>query len=121
VAMGITVTRALEAAELLSARGVSARVLNMSTIRPIDREALIAAATQTAGIVTVEEHTVVGGLGSAVGEVVVCTVPVPMRMLGVPGTFAPTGSAPWLLNHFGLTPMGICDAALELVDARVVR
>ena len=121
VAMGITVTRALEAAELLAARGVSARVLNMSTIRPIDREALIAAATQTAAIVTVEEHTVAGGLGSAVAEVVVGTVPVPMRMLGVPGIFAPTGSAPWLLQHFGLTPTGIRDAALELVDARVAR
>ncbi len=119
VAAGVMVVRALEAAELLAARGIAARVLNMATVRPIDREALIAAASQTGGIVTVEEHTTYGGLGSAVAEVVATTLPVPMRMLGIPGTFAPTGSAPWLLNHFGLTPIGIRDAALELIDARV--
>lgn len=121
VAAGVMVARALEAAELLAARGVSARVLNMATVRPIDREALIAAARQTGGIVTAEEHTIYGGLGSAVAEVVVTAMPVPMRMLGVPGTFAPTGSAPWLLEHFGLTAAGIRDAALELVDARAPR
>jgi transketolase len=121
VAAGVMVARALEAAELLAARGVAARVLNMATVRPIDREALIAAAGQTRGIVTAEEHTIYGGLGSAVAEVVATTVPAPMRMIGIPGTFAPTGSAPWLLDHFGLTAAGIRDAALELVDVRVPR
>jgi transketolase len=121
VATGIMVTRALEAAVLLAARGVSARVLNMSTIRPIDREALIDAARQTGGIVTVEEHTTYGGLGSAVAEVLVTTVPAPMRILGVPGVFAPTGSVEWLLSHFGLTPTGIRDAALELIAGRAAR
>ena len=121
VAVGVVVARALEAADLLAARGVAARVLNMATVRPIDREALIAAARQTGGIVTAEEHTIYGGLGSAVAEVVATTVPVPMRMLGIPGTFAPTGSAPWLLDHFGLTAEGIRDAALDLVGARVAR
>jgi transketolase len=121
VATGIMVTRALEAADLLAARGVAARVLNLATIRPIDREALIAAAEETGGIVTVEEHTTFGGLGSAVAEVVCTTVPVRMRMLGIPGVFAPTGSAEWLLNHFGLTPEGICGAAMELVGAKVQR
>ena len=121
IAAGIMVTCALEAADLLAARGISARVLNMSTIRPIDREAVVAAARQTGAIVTVEEHTIFGGLGSAVAEVVVSTVPVPMRILGIPGIFAPTGSARWLLDHFGLTPVGIRDAALELVGTRVSR
>jgi transketolase len=114
IANGVMVTRALEAAELLAARGIDARVLNMATVRPLDREAVAAAARETGAIVTAEEHTVYGGLGSAVAEVVVQTVPVPMRILGVPGEFAPTGEPEWLLEHFGLTPEGIRDAALEL-------
>ena len=114
IANGVLVCQALEAAEMLAKEGVQARVLNMSTVRPLDNEAVQAAATETGGIVTAEEHTVFGGLGSAVAEVVVSTHPVPMRILGVPGVFAPTGSASWLLEHFGLTAQGIFDAALEL-------
>ena len=114
IANGVLVSPALEAAEMLAKEGVQARVLNMSTVRPLDNEAVRAAATETGGIVTAEEHTVFGGLGSAVAEVVVTTHPVPMRILGVPGVFAPTGSAAWLLEHFGLTAQGIFDAALEL-------
>jgi len=119
IANGTMVSRALEGAELLAVAGVDARVLNMSTVRPIDREAIIAAAAETGHIVTVEEHSVYGGLGSAVAEVVCTTLPVPMRILGVPGVFAPTGSVSWLLEHFNLTPSGIRDAALELVEARL--
>jgi transketolase len=118
IACGTMVSRALEAAALLAEAGIDARVLNMATIRPLDRTAIEAAAAETGRIVTVEEHSVYGGLGSAVAEVVVTTRPVPMRMLGVPGVFAPTGSAAWLFEHFGLTPAGIRDAALELVQAR---
>ncbi len=120
VAAGIMVTRALDAADLLAARGINARVLNMATVRPIDRNALIAAARETGAIVTAEEHTTFGGLGSAVAEVVVTAVPVPMRILGIPGVFAPTGSAEWLLSHFGLTAQGIAEAALEILGSRVV-
>ena len=104
---------------MLAARDIKARVLNMSTVRPLDREAVLAAATETGGIVTAEEHTVFGGLGSAVAEVVVTTCPVPMRILGVPGVFAPTGSAAWLLNYFNLTAQGIFDAAMELIGVQV--
>jgi transketolase len=116
IAAGTMVGRALDAAALLTERGVAARVLNMATIRPLDREAIIAAARETRGIVTVEEHTTYGGLGSAVAEVVVTTHPVPMRILGFPGVFAPTGSAAWLFEHFGLTSAGICEAAMEMMD-----
>jgi transketolase len=116
VAAGVTVSRALEAARLLEADGISAAVLNLSTIRPLDRESLERAALR-GPIVTVEEHTVHGGLGSAVAEVVVTSHPVRMRLLGVPGVFAPTGSAEFLLQHFGLTPEGIRDAARSLVRA----
>jgi transketolase len=115
IAAGTMVSRALAAADLLAQEGVSARVLNMATVRPIDRAAISAAAQETAGIVTVEEHTTFGGLGSAVAEVVVATHPVPMRLLGFPGVFAPTGSAAWLFEHFGLTPAGIRAAARELM------
>ena len=114
IANGVLVCQALAAAELLAKEGIHARVLNMSTVRPLDNEAVQAAATETGCIVTAEEHTVFGGLGSAVAEVVVSTHPVPMHILGVPGVFAPTGSASWLLSHFGLTAQGIFDAALVL-------
>ena len=119
IAMGVLVSRALEAADMLAARGIQARVLNMSTVRPLDRDAVLEAATETGGIITVEEHTVFGGLGSAVAEVVVTNHPVPMRILGVPGVFAPTGSAAWLLQYFRLTAQGIFDAAMELIEVKV--
>lgn len=112
---GTLVIRALEAADLLAQTGIQARVLNMATVKPLDRDAVIAAAVETGRIVTVEEHTIRGGLGSAVAEVVVTTHPVPMRILGVPDTFAPTGPTEWLFEHFGLTAGGIRDAALELI------
>jgi transketolase len=116
---GVLVPRALAAAEMLAREGVEARVLNMSTVRPLDQAAVLAAAADTGGIVTAEEHTVFGGLGSAVAEVIVQHHPVPMRILGVPGVFAPTGSEEWLLGHFGLTAQGIYDAALQLAGAKV--
>jgi len=120
IANGTMVSRAMEAANLLlHEKGVEARVLNMSTVRPIDRDAIIAAASETGRIVTIEEHSIYGGLGSAVAEVVCTTLPVPMRILGVPGVFAPTGSVGWLFEYFNLTPNGIREAALELVETRL--
>lgn len=114
IACGVTVAAALEAATLLEAEGIRAAVVNMSTIRPIDRDAIVEAAGR-GPILTVEEHTIHGGLGSAVAEVVVTTRPVRMHMLGVPGVFAPTGSPEFLLEHFGMSPEGIRDAARALV------
>jgi transketolase len=119
IACGTLVTRALAAAEALAAEGIEARVLNMATIRPLDREAIVAAAAETGGIVTVEEHTTLGGLGGAVAEVVVTTHPAPMRILGFPGVFVMTGTAEWLLDHYGLNAAGIADAARELVKLKV--
>ena len=103
IANGTLAHRALAAADLLAQRGVSAAVLNLPTVRPIDHDAIGAAAAR-GPILTVEEHTTVGGLGSAVAEVVVTTHPVRMKMLGFPGVFAPTGSPEFLLEHFGMTP-----------------
>ena len=115
IACGVLVPRALDAAAQLAGQGIQARVLNMATIRPIDRDAIAAAASETGAIVTAEEHTVYGGLGSAVAEVVTQTQPVPMRILGIPGVFAPTGSAEFLLEHFGLTADNIAKATIELL------
>ncbi|MGB6431788.1 MAG: transketolase family protein [Candidatus Acidiferrales bacterium] len=116
VANGVLVSRALEAADVLERSGISARVINMSTVKPLDRAAIIDAATTTGGIVTVEEHSIYGGLGGAIAEVVATTCPVRMRILGVPGEFAPTGTEEFLLEHFGLTAQGIAKAAVELLE-----
>ena len=115
LANGVLVVRALEAAEKLHERGIEARVLNMSSMAPMDREAVIAAARETRGIVTVEEASVYGGLGGAVAEIVADEHPALVRRLGVPGVFAPTGSAEFLLEYFGLTASGIERAAVELL------
>ncbi|MDE3106265.1 MAG: transketolase family protein [Acidobacteriota bacterium] len=115
IANGVMVERAVLAAGLLGARGISARVLNMSTVSPIDKDAIVQAAQQTRGVVTVEEALRNGGLGGAVAEVLAEHHPAPMRMLGFPGVFAPTGSAEFLLDHFHLNAEGIARAALELL------
>lgn len=115
IANGTMVARALEAAALLEADGIKAAVVNMSSVRPLDREAILEAAV-AGPILTVEEHTVVGGLGGAVAEVVVQSHPARMRLLGFPGEFAPTGSPEFLFEHFGLNPEGIRRAAAQLVE-----
>jgi transketolase len=115
IATGVMVSRALAAAERLRAGGVAARVLNMMFVDPLDEAAVLAAARGTRGIVTAEEAMVSGGLGAAVASVVVQRHPVPMRILGVPGAFAPTGDAEFLLDHFGLTAAGITAAVRELL------
>ena len=118
MANGVMVSRALEAAAKLDEQGVKARVLNMSSIKPIDKEAILDAARATRGIVTAEEGLMAGGLGGAVAEILALHHPAPMRMLGLPDVFAPTGSAEFLLEHFGLTAAGIVVASLQLMEAR---
>ena len=118
IAIGTMVCRALEAAALLEADGIRAAVVNMSSVRPLDRKAIVEAAA-AGPIMTIEEHTVVGGLGGAVAEVVVESHPARMRILGIPGEFAPTGSPAFLFEHFGLTPEGIRKAAVQLVEESV--
>ena len=119
IATGTMVARALEAADLLAdENGISAAVLSMPTVKPLDDDAIADAAASTGAIVTVEEHNTRGGLGGAVAEVVATRHPVPMRLLGIPDTFAPTGSAEWLLEHFRLTAAGIRDAAVEVLGNR---
>lgn len=115
MANGVMVSRALDAADILARRGIHARVVNMSSMSPMDRDAVLDAARTTRGIVTAEEALSAGGLGGAVAEILAVHHPAPMRILGVPGVFAPTGTAEFLLQHFGLTADGIHDAALDLL------
>ena len=115
VANGVLIHRVLAVADILAKKGLDVRVLNMATVRPIDEEAIVSAAAETGAILTAEEHTVHGGLGSAIAEVVVRHCPVPMDILGVPGVFAPTGSANFLLDEFGMSPEGIANSAEALV------
>ncbi|MCF3639224.1 transketolase family protein [Rhizobium sp. TRM95111] len=121
VANGTLTHRVLKAAALLAAKGIEARVLNMATVRPIDAEAVTAAARETGAILTAEEHSTFGGLGSAIAEVVVAESPVPMKILGVPGVFAPTGSAEFLLDEFGMAPAAIAEAAAALIARKSSR
>lgn len=115
IANGTLVHRALAAAEALAAEGIAARVVNMATVSPLDGDA-VAAAAATGAIITAEEGLASGGLGGAVAEYCARHMPVRMRMLGFPG-FLPTGSAAWLMEHYGLTVEGIAAAARELLGA----
>ncbi|WP_328842671.1 transketolase family protein [Streptomyces sp. NBC_00258] len=117
ICAGTTVPAALEAADRLAADGVRARVLNFSTVKPLDEEAVLAAARQTGRIVTVEEANVRGGLGSSIAETVVTHTPVPMRLLGVGDEFTPTGSAAFLADYFGITADAVVRAAGELLGS----
>ena len=118
IANGTLTHRAVSAAAVLATQNISARVLNMATVRPIDAAAIVSAAQNTGAIVTCEEHTTFGGLGSAVAEVVVDESPVPMKRLGVPGVFAPTGPANFLLDEFGMSANGISTSAIELIKRK---
>lgn len=114
IACGIMVGKALQAADILKGAGITARVINMSSIKPIDEDVIIKAASDTGAIVTAEEHQVQGGLGSAVAEVVVKHCPVPMAMIGVEDRFGESGKADDLLKAYGLTAAHIAEAALQL-------
>ncbi|MGW2093567.1 transketolase family protein [Promicromonospora sukumoe] len=116
-ATGTTVSRALAAADVLTTNGVAARVLSIPTIKPLDTEAIAAATRETRGIVTVEE-ALTSGLGGAVAEAVVQARPVPVRFIGIHDEFAVTGSAEWLLDHYGVNAQGIVDAAFDVLNAR---
>ena len=110
IACGMMVPRALEAAEQLAAKGVQARVVNMHTIKPIDAELVERCARECGKIVTIEEGTIMGGLGSAVCEVVAETCPVPVKRIGMPDIFGKSGPGAQLLDEFGLNAAHIIEA-----------
>jgi transketolase len=114
VACGLMTVHAIRAAEILKEKGVSAAVINMATVKPIDRELLVKWAKKTGRIVTAEEHSVIGGLGSAVSEVLSEECPVPVKKVGVQDQFGLSGSASDLLEHYKLMPSDIAEAAVKL-------
>lgn len=118
IAAGETVRVALDAEAVLRRSGVRCRVLNMHTIKPLDEEAIVRAARETGAIVTVEEHSVYGGLGAAVAEVAVQNEPVPMRIVGIPDEPAVAGKAAEVFRHYGITADNIARIALELLRGR---
>lgn len=115
IGCGSVVHLVLEAAVKLSEQGISARVLNVHTVKPIDREAIVCAAEETAGIVTVEEHNILGGLGSAVAEVVAEERPTMVRRLGVPDVYAGTGWPSELQKKLGIEPAAIVGLAMDVL------
>lgn len=118
IATGFMVHLALEAAETLAAEGIDARVINIHTIKPLDKEIILKAAKETGAIVTAEEHSIIGGLGSAVAETVCEGCPVPMLRVGVEDRFGKSGKVPPLLEEYGLTAANIADKVRAVVGMK---
>ena len=118
IGTGIMVDVVLEAQEILQAEGISARVINIHTLKPIDREILVKAARETGAIVTAEEHNVIGGLGSAVSEVLSEEVPVPVIKVGVKDTFGESGKPDELLKAYGLTAEDVVRAVKKAISLK---
>ena len=118
IANGLMVSHALEAAEMLKKEGLHIRVINMSTIKPIDRDLIIKAAKETRAIVTAEEHSIIGGLGEAVAGAVAEECPVPVKKVGIQDKFGQSGLAEELLAHYGLMPKDIAEAVKEAIKKR---
>ena len=115
IATGLMVDEAMQAHDLLKAEGINARVINMATIKPLDKEIVLKAAKETGAIVTAEEHSVIGGLGSAVSEVICEEYPVPVIKLGVNDQFGHSGPAVKLLDEFGLRADNIAEKAKKAI------
>jgi transketolase len=120
VACGVEVARAMDAAELLEKEGVSARVVNMATIKPIDRDLLTRCAGETGAVVTAEDHNIHGGLGSAVAESLAATFPCPIEFVGVKDVFGASGEPEELAEQFGLTAPHIAAAARAAIIRKKV-
>jgi transketolase len=118
IANGIMVHEALKAHDELNKQGITARVINLPTVKPIDKDEIIKAARQTGAIVTAEEHTVVGGMGSAIAEVLAENFPAPIKMVGMKDRFGESGEALELMKYFGLTSEGIVKSALEVLKLK---
>jgi len=121
IATGIMVARALEAADKLDNEGISTRVLEIHTIKPLDEKAVLQAARETGAIVTAEEHSILGGLGSTVAEVLAKNYPVPMEMIGILDTFAESGGYEELLDKYGMGVIDIVEAAKKVLKRKKVR
>ncbi len=115
VATGIMVHIALSARDLLAAEGISARVVNIHTVKPLDTDLITACARETGAVVTAEEHSIIGGLGGAVAECLAESCPVPMERVGVRDTYGRSGTVGALLEYYGLTDRAIAEAAKRVI------
>ncbi len=117
IGTGTVTYRAFQAAKILEKRGIHTRVLSMHTVKPIDADAIVAAARETGGIITVEEHNILGGLGGAVAEVLAeAGIGVPFRRIGLPDSYVHiVGSHDWLLDHYGFSPGAIAATVQEVL------
>ena len=118
IATGLMVAEAVKAADMLATEEISVRVLDMHTIKPLDQEAVLKAAKETGGIVTAEEHNVLGGLGGAVSEVIAEKYPVPVQRVGVQDCFGRSGDALALLKQYHLNAEDICMAAKKVIERK---
>lgn len=118
ICAGLMVSRCLDAAEVLAGEGINARVLEVHTIKPLDVESVLQAARETGAFVTVEEHSIVGGLGGAVAEAVTDAYPVPVKRLGIADRFAETGPYFEILDRYGMSVDNIATAARQAVAAK---
>jgi transketolase len=118
IGCGIMVSKCLEAAEELSKHGVDARVVNLHTIKPIDKKTIVRAARETGGVVTAEEHSVTMGMGSAVAMVLVENFHVPMKRVGIPDVFGESGACDELMDKYGLTVDNIVEAAHDVLKRK---
>lgn len=118
IATGIMVSKALDASEKLAQMGIQAKVIDIHTIKPIDSQLIIDAAKETGAVVTAEEHNIIGGLGSAVAEVLGENAPVPMERIGVKDSFGESGKPNELLEKYGLTSANIVDAVKRIIDRK---
>ncbi|MBM7853667.1 transketolase [Desulfohalotomaculum tongense] len=119
IATGIMVSAALEAADLLAREGISARVLDVHTIKPLDIAAVVEAARETGAVVTAEEHSIIGGLGSAVAETLSEHCPVPLKRVGIRDVFGQSGKPAELMAHYGLTAQSIIDAVSRVIEKKM--
>lgn len=118
LACGVMVEQALAAADMLELEGIHAEVLDVATIKPLPAEQIAASASKTGAVVTCEEHSIIGGLGSAVAEALVERAPVPMTRVGVRDVFGTSGEPAELMEHFGLSATHIAAAAREVLERR---
>lgn len=118
IATGLMVHSAVEARDLLQKEGIQARVIDIHTVKPIDKELIIKAAKETGAIVTAEEHNILGGLGSAVAEVLVENYPVPLKMVGIRDKFGKSGKPDALMKMYGLTAEDIAQRAKEAMKMK---
>ena len=118
IACGMMVNEAINASKLLKEEGINVRVINMSTIKPIDKEVIIESAKKTGAIVTVEEHSVIGGLGSAVSDVVSENYPVLVKKIGINDVFGQSGKPKQLMEEYGLTVENIINKVKEAIQTK---